>query len=99
METLVATVLIVVLFMIASLVLNGIARSNAKRNTVAIESRLQKLIYLAENDKVSFPYTEVFQNWNISGETTIKDEIVNTQFIATHGTTKKSLSKQLQYAN
>ena len=68
METLVATVLIVLIFMLASMILNNLFSNTIKNNTQAIDNHLNELQYLHQNEQLQLPYTEVFQNWNISIE-------------------------------
>ena len=65
-EVLVATVLVVVLFMIASLILNNLIISTYKQNTHAIETRLNQLEYSIQHHTIELPYEEKFQEWEIS---------------------------------
>lgn len=65
METLVATVLIVVIFMLTSLILNNVFSNTIKHNTQAIDSHLNELQYLQQQNQIQLPYNETFQNWNI----------------------------------
>lgn len=64
-ESLVASVIIVIVFTIASLTLNNVFRSSIKSNTDGIQNRLNKLAYLYHNDKIQSPYQETFNNWHI----------------------------------
>ncbi len=66
METLVATVLIVIIFMISSLVLNNIIARNIRQNTDRIEERMNKLEYQFKNQAIQLPYREDFETWHIS---------------------------------
>ncbi len=68
METLVASVLIVVAFMLASMILNNLFSSNIKSNTRSIETHLNEMEYLYVNDKIVVPYNDVFGQWHISIE-------------------------------
>lgn len=84
METLVATVLIVAIFMIASMVLNNIFSSSIKNSTRAIDTQLYELQYLYDNDKLHLPFLESFGEWQIrigefqeKNETKIEFEAVN----------------------
>jgi predicted PurR-regulated permease PerM len=66
METLVATVLIVIIFMSASMILNNIFSNSIKNNTRDIDTYLSELQYLEENNKLQLPYQEEFGKWQIS---------------------------------
>lgn len=66
METLVATVLIVVIFMISSLVLNNIITTNIRQNTEKIEERMNRLEYELKNHAIQLPHHEDFDAWEIS---------------------------------
>ncbi|WP_394973715.1 hypothetical protein [uncultured Croceitalea sp.] len=65
METMVATVLIVVLFMIASLVMNSLVATQAERDQGGIEARIRQLEYFYISDKIELPYVEEWQQWEI----------------------------------
>lgn len=65
METLVATVLIIVIFMMASLILNTMFSSTLQRNTSAISERLQRLEYEYKNGIIEIPYYETWDAWEI----------------------------------
>jgi len=58
METLVATTIIIVVFIIASLVLNTTFKGVVQHNTVAIENTLDRLHYLYKNKQLQVPYYE-----------------------------------------
>jgi len=66
METLVATVLIVIIFMIASMTLNNLLARNVKQNTELAEERLNALEYQYKNKGIKLPYYEDFASWEIS---------------------------------
>ncbi|WP_109301636.1 hypothetical protein [Aquimarina sp. AU474] len=64
-ETLTASVLIIIVFMIASLSFNNIFNNHVKRNQSAIENRIKELEYLTIHQKIKLPYTEDFAGWDI----------------------------------
>ncbi len=64
-ETLIATVLIVVIFIIASLTINNILLNDFNRNTLSVENRLYELEYSLEHNKIELPYTEKYEDWDI----------------------------------
>ncbi|QLE02052.1 hypothetical protein HX109_10980 [Galbibacter sp. BG1] len=65
METMIATVLIVVVFMISSLVLNNILFNQIHNNTMEIDNHIRVLEYKILNKQLSEPYSEDFNNWQI----------------------------------
>ncbi|WP_299432264.1 hypothetical protein [uncultured Aquimarina sp.] len=64
-ETLTASVLIIIVFMIASLSFNNIFTNHVKRDQSSIENRIKELEYLVIHDKLKLPYTEDFSTWEI----------------------------------
>lgn len=64
-ETLTASVLIIIVFMIASLSFNNIFSNHVKRDQSAIENRVKELEYLVYHQKIKVPYTEDFAEWKI----------------------------------
>jgi len=92
METLVATVLIVIIFMLASMILNNLFSNTINNNTKAIETHLNELQYLQMHNHLQIPYTETFQNWNISIETYGKKGQSIIEFDAINIKTKKTIS-------
>ncbi|WP_038597868.1 hypothetical protein [Dokdonia sp. MED134] len=68
METLVATSIILIIFVIASLVLNNVFKSITLRDTFSVSNRIEKLMYLYQNDKLSLPYDELTKDYELSIE-------------------------------
>lgn len=66
METLVATVLIVIVFMVSSMILNNLMLNKARKNTALAEERIQALEYKYLNEGIALPYYEDFESWEIS---------------------------------
>lgn len=66
METLIATVLVIVFFMLASMILNTIFSNTITNSTQAVDVYLSELQYLYKNDKLQLPYQEEFEQWQIS---------------------------------
>ncbi|MDH7445315.1 hypothetical protein [Aquimarina sp. 2201CG14-23] len=64
-ETLTASVLIIIVFMIASLSFNNIFTNHIKRDRSTIENRIKELEYLVIHEKIRLPYTEDFDSWEI----------------------------------
>ncbi|UOB17898.1 hypothetical protein [Abyssalbus ytuae] len=66
METLVASVLIVVIFMVASLILNNLFSNSIKFNTQKIENELNAIEYAVITKQLKLPYRDDYENWQIS---------------------------------
>ncbi|WP_409557563.1 hypothetical protein [Allomuricauda sp. SCSIO 65647] len=65
METLVATVLIVVVFMTASMVLNNLFANSIQLNDNKIRQELLRLQYQHQNEQLQVPYYAEFGPWQI----------------------------------
>ncbi|WP_232735099.1 type II secretion system protein J [Olleya sp. Bg11-27] len=89
METLVATVLIVIVFIMASMVLNTMFSSSIKNNTRAIETQLSQLQYLKLSDKLELPYQESLGDWIINVEQYLENNVIVTAFEASNIQTNK----------
>lgn len=95
METLVATVLIVIIFMISSMILNNIFTTSIKYNTRAIDAHLNELHYLYDKKKFKLPYQDDFKSWVISIKS-YKDNNKNVvMFEAVNTETNKAISKEI----
>lgn len=94
METLVATVLIVVVFMLASMILNNLFSSNIKNNTRAIETYLNELQYLQRHQKIILPYHDDFETWHISIDRYSENNQAIIEFEAVNKRTNKTIIKQ-----
>lgn len=68
METMVATVLIVVIFMLSSLILNNLFAAQVRGNLQPVKTHLDEVEYLYSNDKLIVPYYEEWNDWSISIE-------------------------------
>ncbi|RZS98809.1 hypothetical protein [Aquimarina brevivitae] len=64
-ETLTASVIIIIVFMIASLSFNTIFINHQKRDHSAIDNRLKELTYKSRHNVIQLPYQERFANWDI----------------------------------
>ena len=92
METLVATVLIFVVFMLASVILNNLFSNSIKNNTRAVDTRLYTLQYLWQNDQLQLPYDEEFDNWIITVEKITDNGLLHIAFEAKNKDTNKDVS-------
>lgn len=65
METLVATVILIVIFVISSLILNNIFGTSIQGDKGKINNRLNELEYFYRYDKIELPYEESFNGWEV----------------------------------
>jgi len=65
-ETLTASVLIVIVFMIASLSINSIVKNTSQKDTSSVRSRVKELYYMGIHNKLKLPYSEEYTNWEIT---------------------------------
>lgn len=91
METMVATVLIVVVFMISSMLLNSIFLSTINGNKQPIQEHLNELEYAYKSGSIKVPYTEQWKEWNISSSLVSKGEGNYIRFDAVNQTTGKTV--------
>ncbi len=91
METLVATVLIVVLFMLASRVLNSLFYNSIRQNDTRVHYELIRLQYLYENDKLEVPYMMEKGSWRIEVEQVVWKSTTKTVFSARDIASDKAL--------
>lgn len=92
METLVATVLIVLIFMLASMILNNLFSNTIKNNTQAVDNHLNELQYLQQHKQLIIPYTESYDNWNITVERFKEDNQILIEFEAINFKTNKTIA-------
>ncbi len=95
METLVASVLIVVVFMIASMILNNLFSKTVKSNIRNIESYVTELEYLYVNDRIQLPYYDEFNTWDIHIAKDVEGNITVVNFEAENIKTQQNYSKQI----
>lgn len=92
METLVATVLIVLLFTMASLLLNSIfASSISGGKNQQLTTHLQQLEYRYKNGIIAIPYYEELEEWNIVLDTENFGATTYLVLEATNNKTKQQL--------
>lgn len=65
-ETLVASSLIVLVFLIASLSFNNIFQGVAKNNDRNYQNRVKELTYLSYHQKINLPFEEETPQWTIT---------------------------------
>lgn len=95
METLVASVLIVLVFMITSMILNNMFSNSIKNSTRDIDAHLNELEYLYKTEKLTIPYQDDHNNWQITIEATTENGSKSVQFEALNSTTNKNITKTI----
>ena len=65
METMVASVIIVIVFLIASLSLNNIFRGAINSDDSALRNRILELTYFVQYEKIKVPFYEDTPLWDI----------------------------------
>lgn len=90
----VATVIIVVVFMISSLILNTVFGNAINNKTRAIEAHLNETTYLYFNGKLELPYINTFENWEISTNKFIEKEQAIIEFEAINSITNKKITRE-----
>lgn len=66
-ETLTASVIIMVVFMIASFSFNNVFLNTIKSDDALLRNRIQEITYFTKNRKISFPFYEEKEYWIFSG--------------------------------
>ncbi|MEO9510715.1 MAG: hypothetical protein ABJN84_03230 [Flavobacteriaceae bacterium] len=95
METMVATVLIVVIFMISSLILNSLFSAQIRGNLQPIKSHLNQLEYQYINQKINLPYYEEWKTWDITISTT--QDMVQIEAVEKETPGSRSLKQKIHY--
>ncbi len=96
METLVSTVLIVIVFMVASMVLNSLFAGSITQHDDQVQQELLQLQYLYENGKLEVPYYDELGLWELVVTQTEGDGDRTATFEATHSTTDKRITVEIQ---
>ena len=65
METMVATVLIVIIFTVASLVMNAQVKAITQGNTMPVETQLHRLEYEVLHGKIPLPHGDTWEEWRL----------------------------------
>ncbi|WP_146126686.1 hypothetical protein [Nonlabens agnitus] len=99
METMVATVLIVVIFILASLILNNLFSNSIKRDTVLVDARLTELEYSYLHKKINLPYSETLDDWNIEIISREENELKVVLFQGSNVDTGQSTTKKRYETN
>ncbi|MEP3208639.1 MAG: hypothetical protein ABJN95_05595 [Maribacter sp.] len=95
METMVATVLIVVLFLMASMLLNSIFASTIKDDTQNVSARISELEYQYQHGLIALPHYETYNDWEISFEIENMEHEESPRVKAIHSQTKKEIKTNM----
>lgn len=96
-ETIVASVLVVIIFMIASLVLNNLVLNTFSQNLHPIETRLNELEYELQNDLIKIPYEENYKGWDIVIQIQKTESKENLLILATNHQNAKEVTRERIY--
>ena len=94
-ETLVGTAIIVIIFTVATLTLNRVFKNVSKNNTLKIDNQIFKLKYLQHHQKITLPYLDDFENWEIEMSNEQIDNKTYTNIIVKNKQTEKT--KTIKY--
>lgn len=92
METLVATVLIVVVFMMASMTLNALFTTTMENNDGPVRQELLFLQYKYGHGKLSLPYHDEKESWEIRVEERTWQGREQVVFTALNTTSEKEIT-------
>lgn len=99
METLVATVLIVVIFMVSSMLMNNLFSNSLKGRDDQTEEQLNQLVYAYGHGSLGLPYYEEIGDWVFSVTTQNQNGTETARFEATHRVSKKTIGKSVVHAD
>jgi Tfp pilus assembly protein PilV len=92
-ETLIATVLIVVVFLMASMIINTIFFNTFHQKKELVMNRLDELEYEYINKSIELPFSEEIENWNIEIIKLSQSDVV--EFKAQNKITNKEIIRKL----
>ncbi len=64
-ETLTASVLVVIVFIMASIILNNTFANTIRKENSAIQNKIHELQYLYQHKKIKIPYVETYGGWEL----------------------------------
>lgn len=95
-ETLTATVILLIVFSIAIAILLSVFQQTVHKNDTAVQNYIHQLSYQIEHHKLKVPYNENFYNWRILVKKDDTDEKY-IHIIAVHKISKNRLEKRIFY--
>lgn len=94
-EVLVASIVIIIIFAIASMSLNNIFKSTIKSNTIQIENELNRLQYFHHHQKIGVNYSADFGDWEILVARQQENSSVTTVLQATNAKIQQKITRRL----
>jgi predicted PurR-regulated permease PerM len=94
-EVIVATTILLVVFAIALVTLSNIMMSSVQKDSQALDTRIEKLIYQYKNKQIKAPVSYTKENLLISIEKVTQNEIECIAFSITHIVSKKKSIKRI----
>ena len=94
METLVATVLIVLVFMTASLVFYGLFAAGVRFKEHEVEQELLRLEYLHQNHLLTLPYYDNLGEWEVEVSITEWQGVEQVHFKASNESVEKEIIRK-----
>lgn len=95
METLVATLLLIMVFGIASLTVNTLFGNTVKYNTRPVITYMNELEYRYRHGGVPLPYTETYEHWEIHVSGEVQEGMYRITFEAVGPESQKTLTKTI----
>ena len=95
METLVATVLLIVIFIITSLTVNRLFGNTIIYDTHAVHQYIHELEYRYQHRQLQLPYAEAYENWELSVYDEQKEEVPYIIIKAVHTQHHKTIIKPI----
>ena len=93
METLIATVLLIVIFMVTSLVINTLFSATITHNAQNVVAHLDVLEYKYQHQQLHVPYAAVHDDWEITVSNVHENAMTYILFKATNKQTLKTITK------
>jgi hypothetical protein len=84
----------VVVFVISLGTLNNMMMSTVKKETHVLETKIEKMSYQYKNKKLKIPVSYVEDEFTISIEKIVQNDMQFIEFTITNSTSKKTLSKK-----
>jgi hypothetical protein len=94
-ETIAATIIITIIFTMATVGVTQMLKQSIDSNTHEIDTELQRLSYLYRHQKVKVPDTIEYNLWNIEIQKEAEQEVNYIVFTAKNSSTKKVVVKKI----
>ena len=95
METLVATSILIIVFVVSSLVLNTVFRNVVTNNTFGVQNRMEELQYLYKHEQIKLPSEENYKNYRITIDRELRSTVHYLVIEASHSSTSKVISAEV----